>query len=118
MRAGSTARASPRRWPASPTRPSCRRPAMPSRTRCCGAGWRRAEGLNLAAAGAAVGAEEAHPARIEGQLLQRAGDAGLVGMAFDVGVEFGRLEGAAALVAFQLGHVDAVGGEAAQRLEQ
>ena len=38
------------------------------------------------------------------------------GMALDIGVELGRGERAADHVAFELGHVDAVGGEAAQRL--
>ena len=39
-------------------------------------------------------------------------------MALDVGVELGREEGAAQLVALQLGHVDAVGREPAERLVQ
>ena len=37
-------------------------------------------------------------------------------MAIDVGVELGREEIAVDHVAFELGHVDAVGGEAAERL--
>src|SRR5438034_2422199 len=40
----------------------------------------------------------------------------VVGMAFDVGIELRGEEVALDHVAFELGHVDAVGGEAAQRL--
>jgi len=52
------------------------------------------------------------------QLLQRQLERPLVGVAFDVGVELGLGEAPADHVALQLGHVDAVGGEAAQRLVQ
>ena len=49
------------------------------------------------------------------ELFQRAGDGGVVGMAFDIGKEGRRGKACAALIAFQLGHVDAVGRKAAHR---
>ena len=53
---------------------------------------------------------------VESQLLQRARHGRIVGMALDIGIELGGVERAAELIALQLGHVDAIGGEAAQRL--
>src|SRR3954447_16989550 len=51
----------------------------------------------------------------ERQLLQREHQPTVVGMAFDVGIELGGEEIALDHVAFELGHVDAVGGKAAHR---
>src|SRR5712692_3160040 len=50
----------------------------------------------------------------ERQLLER--ERAVVRMAFDVGIELRREEIALDHVALELGHVDAVGGEAAERL--
>ncbi len=50
------------------------------------------------------------------ELVERAPHRRLVGVALDVGVELRRGEGAAEHVALELGHVDAVGREAAHRL--
>jgi hypothetical protein len=69
----------------------------------------------LARFAARIDAENAHLASRRTQFLQRVLHARIVGMALDVGVEQRRGEGAE-LVALQLGHVDAVGGEAAHRL--
>ncbi len=63
-----------------------------------------------------VDAEDAQVVGEEGEFLQRELQRAVVGVAFDVGVELGGGEGAVELVALQLGHVDAVGGEAAHRL--
>src|SRR6185369_11245261 len=52
----------------------------------------------------------------ERQLLQREHQPAVVGMTLDVGIELGGEEIALDHVAFELGHVDAVGGEAAHRL--
>src|SRR5689334_24981976 len=52
----------------------------------------------------------------EVELLERQLQAALLGMALDLGVELRLLEMRAAEIAFQLDDVDAVGGEAAQRL--
>ena len=54
--------------------------------------------------------------REECQLFERELEAGVVGMALDIGIELGGRERAFQHVAFELGHVHAVGGEAAQRL--
>src|SRR3974377_833392 len=54
--------------------------------------------------------------REERSLLERQRQGPIFGMGFDIGVELGRREGTADHVAFELGHVDAVGGEPAQRL--
>src|SRR2546423_14469109 len=51
----------------------------------------------------------------ERQLLQREHQPAIVGMAFDVGIELRSEEIALDHVAFELGHVDAIGGEAAHR---
>src|SRR5476649_999666 len=61
-------------------------------------------------------AERLELAREELQLLQRKLQAALLGMAFDLGIELGLLEMRAAQIALELHDVDAVGGEAAQRL--
>src|SRR5579864_9745642 len=45
----------------------------------------------------------------EGQFFERELDAFILRMAFDVGVELRRIEGAAELVGLELRHVDAVG---------
>src|SRR6185437_17182311 len=71
---------------------------------------RLAEGLR------GINANDAEFTREEFQFLQRKGEAAIVGMAVDVGVKLRREEFAVDHVAFQLGHVDAVGGEAAERL--
>src|SRR5436190_23826322 len=71
---------------------------------------RRAEGLR------GVDADDAEFSREEFQFLQRKGKAAVVGMAVDIGVELGREEFAVDHVAFQLRHIDAVGGETAERL--
>ena len=55
-------------------------------------------------------------AREELQLLQRKRQVLVLGMAIDVGIELGGEEITVDHVAFQLGHVDAVGGKAAHRL--
>ena len=52
------------------------------------------------------------------QLFQSAFDRRIIGVAFDVCIELGGGEGTADHIAFQLGHVDAVGREAAHRLVQ
>ena len=62
--------------------------------------------------------ENAHFAREERQLLQRAMQRGIVGVAVDVGEELRGGEFALDHVAFELGHVDAVGRETAKRLVQ
>src|SRR5271155_4372882 len=54
--------------------------------------------------------------RDEFQLLERKLERAVLWMALHIGVELRRREVAVDHVAFQLGHVDAVGGEAAQRL--
>ena len=69
-----------------------------------------AEGAGL------VDAEDAQVVGEEIELLQRQPDTAFGGMALDVRIELGRGEGAAELVGFQLGHVDAVGGETAHGL--
>ena len=63
-----------------------------------------------------VDAEDLHVGGEEAQLLERAAYGRVVGVAVDLGEELGRGELAADHVALQLGHVDAVGGEAAERL--
>ena len=72
--------------------------------------------LNRARSACAVGAEHAQFLAVERQLLERAVDRRIARRADDVGVEHRRREARALLVAFELGHVDAVGGEAAERL--
>ena len=52
----------------------------------------------------------------EGKLLEREDQRAIVGMPLDVGVKLRRKEVAADHVAFELRHVDAVGGKAAKRL--
>src|SRR6185436_11652450 len=54
--------------------------------------------------------------REERQLLQRQLQAALLGMALDLGIELRLLEMRAAEIALELDDVDAVGGEAAERL--
>src|SRR3546814_2833030 len=63
-----------------------------------------------------IGSQQAHPLGLESQLVERIVDRWIARLADDIGVEFGRREAAAALIAFELGHVDAVGREAAERL--
>src|SRR5262245_12884618 len=65
-----------------------------------------------------VGAENAYLAREEVKLLHGKLDRPLVRMALDVSIEHGRVERALELIGFKLRHVDAVGGEAAERLEE
>ena len=55
---------------------------------------------------------------MEAQFLQCAVDGWVARCAFDIGEEFGCGKACAVLIAFQLGHVDAVGREAAHRLVQ
>src|SRR5215468_3065672 len=91
----------------------------------CGYGPRRSPGrrpsLHLLAEGRAEGvagidADDAEFAREEFQLLQREGDALVIRMAVDIGVELGGEEIAVDHVASGLGYVHAIGGEAAERL--
>src|SRR5436305_10985435 len=63
-----------------------------------------------------IDADDAELAREELQLFQRERQAPVVGVTVDVGVKLRGEEVAVDHVAFELGHVDAVGGEAAQRL--
>src|SRR5207237_10746838 len=63
-----------------------------------------------------VDAEDLELARKESELLKRQCQWAVLWMRFDVGVELRRGERAADHVAFELGHVDAVGGEPAHRL--
>ena len=63
-----------------------------------------------------VDAKQRHVGREIGQLLHREAHVFVVGVALDVGVELGRGKAAVHHVAFELGHVDAVGGETAHRL--
>src|ERR1700751_2801817 len=65
---------------------------------------------------AGIDAEDAHLAREEAQLLKGKAQRPVLGMALDIGVELRRGEVPADHVALELGHVDAVGGEAAERL--
>src|SRR5882762_6966953 len=60
--------------------------------------------------------DDAEFAREELQFLQRKGEALVLGMAVDVGIELRGGEFAVDHVAFQFRHVDAVGGETAERL--
>src|SRR6202790_989871 len=60
--------------------------------------------------------DNAKLAREEFQFLQRKGKIAVLGMALDVGVKLRGEEIAVDHVAFELGHVDAVGGKAAHRL--
>src|SRR5690348_15913008 len=71
----------------------------------------------LAAEGMArVGAEDLDLAREEAELVERQPHRSVVGMPLDIGIELRRREASAEHVALELGHVDAVGGEAAQCL--
>ena len=63
-----------------------------------------------------IDAEDGQLLGEERELLEREHQARFVGVALDVGVELRGEEVAADHVAFELGHVDAVGGEAAHRL--
>ena len=63
-----------------------------------------------------VDAEDVELLGEEGELLQREHQRAVVRVALDVGVELRGEEVAADHVALELGHVDAVGGEAAHRL--
>src|SRR6478736_2193133 len=63
-----------------------------------------------------IGAEHLLLAGEERKLLQRELHRPVGRMAFDVGVEHGRVEGTLELIALELRHVDAVGRETAQRL--
>ena len=76
--------------------------------------FRLAEGRAEGVAG--IDADDAKLTREEFQFLQRERQALVIGMAVDVGIELGRGEFAVHHVAFQLGHVDAVGGKAAEGL--
>src|SRR5262245_60981036 len=63
-----------------------------------------------------IDAENAHFLRIEREFLESEDKFALIGMTLDVGIELSREEIAFDHVAFELGHVDAVGGKAAERL--
>ena len=63
-----------------------------------------------------IDADDAKFAREEFQFLQREGEPLVLGMAVDVGIELRGEEIAVDHVAFELGHVDAVGGKTAHRL--
>src|SRR5262249_9382044 len=63
-----------------------------------------------------INAEDRQLLGEEGELLERELEVRIVGMSLDVGVELGREEIALDHVAFKLGHVDPVGGKAAERL--
>src|SRR5215472_261414 len=63
-----------------------------------------------------VDAEDLDLAREERELLERQGQGAVFGVCLDIGVELGCRERAADHVAFELGHVDAIGGEPAQGL--
>src|SRR6202789_810107 len=84
------------------------------------AGATRGSVLRLAEGGAErmgrIDADDAEFAGEEFQLLQRKGEVPVVRMAVDIGVELRGKEIAVDHVAFELGHVDAVGGKAAHRL--
>src|SRR5271166_3919626 len=81
---------------------------------------RHGEGLSVLGLGpermGRVDAEDAHFAREEVQFLERPHERRIVGVAVDVGEELGGGKLTALHVAFELGHIDAVGGEAAKRL--
>ena len=57
-----------------------------------------------------IDTEDLDLARKEGELLKRQRQWPVLGMRLDVGIELGRRESAADHVAFELGHVDPVGG--------
>src|SRR3546814_6012230 len=63
-----------------------------------------------------VDAEDLEFGREELQLLKRQADIARGGMALNVGIELSGLETTLKLIAFELRHVDAVGGEAAHGL--
>jgi len=63
-----------------------------------------------------IRAEHLQVHREERELLEGQRQGGVLGMPFDVGVELGREERATELITLELGHVDAVRGEAAHRL--
>src|SRR5262249_9787519 len=63
-----------------------------------------------------INPEDLHLLRVEGELLEGEYEVAVLGVAFDIGVELGREEIALNHVAFELGHVDAVGGKSAERL--
>src|SRR5262249_14473034 len=65
---------------------------------------------------AGIDPEDPHLAREEAQLLEGEAERPAFRMALDVGIELGGGEAAAEHVALELRHVDAVGGEAAERL--
>src|SRR5205807_4975396 len=65
---------------------------------------------------AGIDADDAEFAREEFQFLQRKGEPPVIGMAVDVGIELRGEEIAVDHVALELGHVDAVGGKAAECL--
>ena len=62
-----------------------------------------------------IDAHDVHLAGKKGQFLKRQLQAALAWMGFDFGKELGGGEFAADHVAFELGHVDAIGREAAER---
>src|SRR5579871_5834041 len=81
----------------------------------------QARGWSAAVAGGAelarrIDAEHLDLAAEEPELLEREAHRALVGMAVGVGVELGGREMAADHVALELGQIDAVGREAAERL--
>src|ERR1700686_1335319 len=63
-----------------------------------------------------IDAQNLHLVREKPQLLERQLQRAVVGMRLDIGVELGRGEAPLDHVAFELGHVDGVGGEPAERL--
>src|SRR5215470_16478746 len=63
-----------------------------------------------------IDAEDLHLLGEERQLLEREHELAVLRMALDVGIELRREEIAFDHVAFELGHVDAIGGEATEHL--
>ena len=53
---------------------------------------------------------------MKAQFIQRAVNGGVTRRAFDIRKKFGRGKACAVLIAFQLGHIDAIGRKAAHRL--
>src|SRR5688572_3763924 len=63
-----------------------------------------------------IDAEDAEIVGEETEFLEGVDDAGIGGVTLDIGIELRRGEGAADHVAFELGHVDGIGGETAHGL--
>src|SRR3546814_4213541 len=78
---------------------SARLRPMPSPTPCCGGGRRAAEAARVRLGPQArlrIGAKQPHPFGVEPQFLQRAFHGRIVGQAFDIRIELGRVEARAA----------------------